>query len=91
MHVKAIVGHLQIPGSQASLGLAHSRWLRVLPPTLSTLVSGMECDVLDSVLATATVLSRSSAARLASARLIYFRNAGPVVSRSFSTFGRLCG
>lgn len=48
-------------------------------------------DLLDSVSATATFRSSSSAALLASARAIYFRKAGPVFSNILSTRGFLCG
>ena len=65
------------------LVLSHSK--SELPPT------GTHRNSLDSVWATAASRSESSAARLANARVIYFRKAVPVDSNSFSTRGFLWG
>ena len=60
--------------------------LCVRTPAITT-----SANLLDSVCATAASRSESSAALLANARVIYFRNAVPVDSNSFSTRGFLWG
>ena len=61
------------------------------PPTSGLPRIRIDKNLLDSVCATAASRSESSAARLANARVIYFRKAVPVVSNNFSTRGLLWG
>jgi len=72
--------------------LNHACSIRVLSHSMSVPASiGTHGNSLDSVCATAASRSESSAARLANARVIYFRKAVPVDSNSLSTRDLLWG